>query len=222
MGDRTPDEIGALDVRTRGAKNGVCPLDSSSLVPLANIPTLLTGKTAENATNATNADTVDAKHAADLPGALVWEKIITGSAVTSVTTNGEVTLDGNVHGGYEFEWSIVNTSGLTSTYRMYYNNDTTNANYYYNAQLAARGNDAVILGAPAVVTGVTTIGAGKIVLVNGIVGALYTGLHHNYDWGAIYTHYKIATITNLTRIDITSSIASGIGINSRFRLWRRI
>lgn len=69
MGDRTPDEIGALDVRTRGANSGVCPLDGSSLVPLANIPAELTGKNAGTATMASDSDKVDGKHASAEPTA---------------------------------------------------------------------------------------------------------------------------------------------------------
>jgi hypothetical protein len=70
MGDRTPDEIGALDVRTRGAKSGVCELDAGGLVPLARIPATLTGKDADTVdglhASQIDADKVDGKHAADL------------------------------------------------------------------------------------------------------------------------------------------------------------
>ena len=39
---------------------------------------------------------------------------------------------------------------------------------------------------------------------------------------AEFIHRKVATVTNLTRIDITADTASGIGIDSRFRLWRKM
>jgi hypothetical protein len=252
----TPDEIGAVDVRTRGAKNGVCPLDASSLVPLANLPATLTGKDADtvdtyhagnssgqvavsNGTVCTdlNADKLDTFHASQTPTASyllaagsdatmpikpIWDKTVTGAAVTSVTTNGEVTLDGNTHGGYDFEFILINTSGSTTTYRLYYNNDTTNANYNYNIEGGAiAGADAIM--SPGVVNNGQLHGRGSLTISPaGLVVSIWPHYRSNDNTWYQMFHQKTATVANLTRIDWVSSVASGIGINSRFRLWRRM
>lgn len=239
----TPDEIGAVDVRARGAKSGVCDLDASALVPLVRIPATLTGKDADtvdtyHAGNASgqvavsngtvctnlNADTIDGKHAAGLPGALVWDKLITGAAVTSVTTDGEVTLDGNTHGGYVYEFIIYNSTGGGIIPRLYYNNDTINANYEHVTDPSSWANDAII----GYHTGIATV---EEALIQGFIGITPRG-YVNTKWlhttsaaaliSGVGSHHKKATVANLTRIDIVSSVASGIGINSRFRLWRRV
>ena len=239
----TPDEIGALDVRVKGAKNGVCPLDATALVPLANLPGILTGKDADtidtfHAGNASgqvpvsngtlnvnlNAEMVGGVKRADLPGALIWNKLISGSAVTSVTTDGEVTLDGNAHGGYIYEFIIYNPTGGIILPRLYYNNDTTNTNYDHVTDPSGWANDAII-GYHSGIAAVEEASINGFISVTprGYVSAKWFHVTSDTTWiSGVGAHHKRATVTNLTRLDIVSSVASGIGINSRFRLWRRI
>ena len=155
----------------------------------------------------------------------IWSKTITGSAVTSVTTNGEVTLDGNAHCGYRFEFIIVNPAGAASDYRLYVNNDTTDANYYFfrnyygaGAGTPAPSNDALIVAAMAAST--TAFICGEIMLsADGYVTISGHAIQSN-NYGIMFSWRKTATIANLTRIDIVGPTGK-IDVNSSFQLWRK-
>lgn len=154
----------------------------------------------------------------------LYNYTVTGSAVTTVTTNGTVTLDANTAGGYDFEFIILNGYAGNTNYRLYYNNDTTNTNYNYDQLGSAVANDAVL--GPALGNGYTAYFKGSILIANGYVSTMWSGFHRN-DAGSIsiaahWMHTKLATVTNLTRIDIVSDQTGGININSRFRIWKRI
>ena len=148
--------------------------------------------------------------------------LLIATATTSVTMDG---LNGNAHGGYEFEFIIVNTTGSTNVPRMYYNNDMTNTNYYFtDTNGGAYGNDAILGITGGVLAGQRYTFTGIIYITpEGAVGIIgerqKDSTVHEQN---ITVHKKSATIANLTRIDIVGSVDSGIGVNSRFRLWRRI
>ncbi len=162
---------------------------------------------------------------------LIWDKTVTGSAVTSVTTNGTVTLDGSTHGGYDFEFVIVNAVAGVQYPRLYINNDTTTTNYNYVAMFQAYGgaapariyaNDAAIVEVSG--TGSTGIAVSKGTISQTVDGYIVTSHTEARLDGVIYTwmQNKIATVTNLTRIDIVHPGGAYLGVNSRFRLWRKI
>lgn len=202
----------------KGVADGYCPLDEDALIPLANIPATLTGK---------DADTLDGVHASALPGALVWDHTVTGSAVTSVTTNGEVTLAGLTHGGYDFEFFVANVSGSTISISLYVNNDTTGTNYNRTEHRADGTAHNVASSAAAFIQGIGTPASGNI-LISGTLSISPSGYFFANAVSFASNNYiaqtgvrKLATIADLTRIDIVSDIASSIGINSRFRLWRK-
>lgn len=162
-----------------------------------------------------------------LQHSLVWEKTISGAAVTSVTTDGEVTLDGNAHGGYEFEYIIVNSAGISITVSMFYNNNQTSSDYqrtalYIGPAITSGTANNALIDADGFPNGAALWGTGDIIISP--LGIISARLRHfrSDNYGMFYFHRKIATEGNLTRLDIVSSAASGIGINSRFRLWRRI
>lgn len=155
----------------------------------------------------------------------IWDYTVSGSAITTATTNGTVTLDGNAHGGYEFEFIIINTSGSTIIPRLYYNNDTTNTNYYFTDTVGGGyANDAILGITGGILSGQRYTHTGKIYITPegaiGIIGWRQKDL--TVHESNVVLHKKAGTITNLTRIDITASVASGIGIGSRFRLWRKL
>lgn len=157
-------------------------------------------------------------------GLLIWDKLINGNAVTAVTTNGEVTLDANTHGGYEFEFIIYNPTGGLIVPRLYYNNDTTNTNYdFTDAAGAIWGNDAILGVTAGVPTGEEHVIRGTIhISPRGYVSAIHERIsQHPTHEANNGVHHKNAAVTNLTRIDVVSSVANGIGRKSRFRLWRR-
>ena len=162
-----------------------------------------------------------------LPGALVWDHAVTGSAVDSVTTNGVVTLAGLAHGGYRFEFLINNPAGAAVSYRLYVNNDTTGTDYYYwyyfygvSAANVTPMNDAYIvyqMGASnrAFISGDIVVSPDGMIILTG------TNLQVS-NYTQIISWKKTAVVADLTRLDIVASAAGKINVNSRFRLWRKI
>ena len=166
---------------------------------------------------------------------LIWDETISGSAVTSVTTNGTVTLDGNAHGGYWFEIIIENTSGSATQYYLYFNNDQTSTNYYQHGQHSnSSGADAYNNNTAELIPNGRTVTIGGYAMTTGMImitpagRTSYNNNGHYNDTGAggvlhnVQVVRKTATVTNLTRIDVVASVASAIGVDSQFRLWRRI
>lgn len=154
---------------------------------------------------------------------LVWDYTVP-AATTSVTSP---SLDGNAHGGYEFEATIINSTAVSVDHRIYYNNDTTNTHYWqYGIYSGASGpvirnnNDAHFTenlqpGATLLMRGTIMIDpAGTVVL---IMDAAST---NNYRLS--YNIRKVGAVANLSRVDIVASVANGIGAKSRFRLWKRL
>jgi hypothetical protein len=157
---------------------------------------------------------------------LVWDKVITGSAVSSVTTNGEVVLDAVAHGNYRYQFEIYNTSGgICGGWRIYINNDTTAGHYSYNTGGASAGNsyfqyNSIANNYPVFcngVIGVNPVISGGQFYMNG--NFLYTGASAQYVTG-VWSVPASFTPSNITRIDIQSDTANSIGVGSRFRLWR--
>lgn len=160
---------------------------------------------------------------------LVWDYTVTAATTTVTISN----LDGNAHGGYELEFIIENTTGSASDYRLYYENDMTNA-HYYNARTGniangtpTTGNDAFFITGDSLPAGWTYYGNGYINIspAGYIHGTLFgmgskpsTATPRSYYISHSYNTNK----TNLTRLDIIAATAYGIGVNSRFRLWKRI
>lgn len=161
------------------------------------------------------------------PGnALVWDYTVTGSPVTSVTSP---TLDGNADGGYEFEFQIVNSSGSNVFYRLYYNNDQINSNYtgdelYWTGGVVngkTQANDAYLLHYHLSHTD-RIFGRGAVdISPDGYVVSQYQA----YKFGGyleLVGHRKKAPANNLTRLDVVANVPNGIGLNSRFRLWKHV
>lgn len=153
---------------------------------------------------------------------LDWDYTVTGSPVTSVTSPA---LDGTAAGGYEFEFIIYNPSGGSSIYNLYYNNDQDNNNYRTCRFGAPWGNTAHIYSGCAG----GGLGSGREVRIEGTIDVSPRG-YVNYmgfgvedaDCHTYWAQRKIESISNLTRLDVVASVTNGIGIGSRFRIWRRM
>lgn len=160
------------------------------------------------------------------PGnALVWDYTVTGSPVTSVTTP---TLDGNADGGYEFEFVLINTSIVATGLRLYYNEDQNKANYqvtYHSTDGVAHGysrtgGDAYISAANIPASGWWHAHGHITVAPDGRVSTrLLSG--NSQNWEEDIWQFKTGIVANLTRINIVASAQYSIGVNSRFRLWKR-
>lgn len=179
--------------------------------------------TATNADSATNADKLDNLHASELPGALVWEHTVSGSAVASVDTSIDdaVTLSGLAHGGYNFEAYFKITGGAYTVY-MLANNDTTTTDYYQSFY----GVGGSALNAPGITLGLTN----QIVIVQGRISVVdgHIFMTGNYivpdNAGVSMQHWatkQSVSFSDLTRLTFKISTgASGINVGSRVRLWR--
>jgi hypothetical protein len=164
-------------------------------------------------------------------GNLIWDSVAQGTTypATTITIS---PLTGIAHGGYRFEFIIINTSGSTSIIRMFFNNDTTDSNYYYNTSNFAYF--ALGTGGAGILTASFSIHTGYIIIspysgTQSSVRATYTqstgtiasGVTVGGAFSFAYT-VPILNSTDLNRIDITSAVANGICTYSRFRLWRQV
>jgi hypothetical protein len=160
-------------------------------------------------------------------GTIILNSSVTGTAVTAVALTG---LDAATHGGYEFEIVIYNTTGSNAIYRLYYNNDLVNTDYYTYSVTGTGGNDAHFsLFGQVIVAGYSTVLKGTVTQTSdGHVSVWYSSTCWNasginYFYGMTH-HFKVTAVsgTNLSELDIVSDQSLGIGINSRFRIWRRM
>ncbi|MBI5401417.1 hypothetical protein HZB05_01140, partial [Candidatus Wolfebacteria bacterium] len=158
------------------------------------------------------------------PGnSLVWDYTVTATT-TSVTSP---TLDGNAHGGYAFEFIFYSASAASTIFNFFVNNDQNTANYYN--VLWNSGGPAAPIGAAGAAIDDNGANAANISYGTGDIGITPTGrvFVKNYifriDTYLLFrTIFKNAAVANLTRLDIVASVANGIGVNSRFRLWRKM
>lgn len=147
---------------------------------------------------------------------LVWDYTVVGSAVTAITSPA---LDSNAHGGYEVQFIIYNSTVSFVTYSLYYNNDQIAKNYRYSMNGLGTQNATIYnlnFGREVRIDGTIDVSP------RGYVNFMGLGVDDFYCTQSFLTHLKIVTIANLTRIDVVSSVANGIGVGSRFRIWRRI
>lgn len=157
-----------------------------------------------------------------ISGALFAESVVSGAAVTTLTISD---LDINTHKSYRIEIEVVNTSGSTSDYSLYVNGDTTATNYYRQnldsastTNAGTRQNTALLLSLTA---GMSMILAGNLMSTNSYLRGTFLGTR--YTTGITVDtigYYKTATITNLTSVTLSASVASSIGIGSKIRIYR--
>ncbi len=158
---------------------------------------------------------------------LIWDQTVGKDIPGPRASIASPTLDGLAHGGYWFEFIIINTVAAATNYAIYFNKDTTAANYnkdYYERSgvtIAALGAaDALAIGINAnlemhVVGDIILSPSGTISLTGQSKRLGTDNLTRNFGL------FKLAKVTNLTSLDIVGS-ANSIGLNSRFRLWRKI
>jgi len=157
----------------------------------------------------------------------VDEVIVAGSAVTQVDFTG---LDIGKDNEYLLVSDWYNPTGSTANCTLYINDDTTLTNYWQQ-QLLANGTSVASGRANAsyysfVGAGTRTLTISKIKLANsGYFNAQSTSAF-KYGGSSIYIdknyHSKTATVTSITKLNITSTVASQIGINSQFELYKLI
>jgi len=160
------------------------------------------------------------------PDNVVFEYEVTGSAVTTITTNGVVTLDINTDGAYEIVLELVSATATASYLYMYVNNDTTNGNYtsryttFASTTLATNSVSLPYFGY-TYETGKYGLTTANLSLVNQHAVCNATGFSDNSSYSRLTYIYKSTTDTNITRLDFTCATASGIGVGSKVRILKK-
>ena len=162
-------------------------------------------------------------------GPLVAERIITAEdgAQTRITFSD---LDGNADGGYVLVYGAKNATASNSSIKITINNDYTANNYNWreifksstgSGTASADGADNAISNASGGYLGANLDNAVVINIVPSIDSTTIftTASYNNGAVDFITTKYKSST--NITRIDLTASVASSIAVGSTFRLYKR-
>lgn len=162
---------------------------------------------------------------------LIYDSGALTDEVNTVTIDG---LDAATHGGYKFEFSINNTTASNALYVMFYNNQTTGTDYKRN-WYGGESNDACVHYTYVSASGSIFLNGAIMQSTSGVVSSHHKSLAINSSGdaseGTIVSQWKKTAVSgsNLTRIDIaakqadlTTALTDGIGIGSRFRIWRRI
>ncbi len=156
---------------------------------------------------------------------LVWERTVTGPAVSHVSTadNG-VVLDGDADGGYDLEFVIATygTSTQDCVYSIYFNNDTTATDYARSKNFGDVVKDAVFWDSRTSGVADRAIGAIVVAPVNATATAHIFNSTVGDGSSKPYVPASYFTVTsspgNLTRIDI---VGNYINTGSTFRLWKK-
>jgi hypothetical protein len=156
---------------------------------------------------------------------LIAEQVVTGSDTTSVIFTG---LDGNSHGGYILVCLCKNMQN--SQVSLYINGDTTATNYYtdewYNTAATTLGRS--VTNGSRVFYSDAGSNTHSVVQIDRNVGGFPTMISEIVRKTAAYNIEQnknsilgTVSITNITSLSITHGSASGIGVGSIFRLYRR-
>lgn len=154
---------------------------------------------------------------------LLVEYEVTGSAVTSINFTG---LDINTHKSYRIEVEAKNATATPTIVSMFVNNDTVATNYYCQYLVAggtavagARANSANIFTKEA---SAKTNVIGNVSLVDGYMYSIFNSAKRDPSSIEIqnYSMAKTATVTNITQLTFTSSVANSIAVGSRIRIYR--
>lgn len=156
-------------------------------------------------------------------GSLLASYTVAGSAVTSIDFTG---LDITTHKSYRIEAELSNATADAAEISLFINNDTTTTDYYSQwasdidtTQAAARVNKPEFAELPAS-SGVSSVGYVK--KTGGY--ASYQGNNLQSTGSGVKSTRaaisKTATVTNITQLTFTSSVASSIAVGSTIRIYR--
>jgi hypothetical protein len=162
----------------------------------------------------------------ELPGALIYEEVISGAPVTSFTP---ITgLDINIHRSYRVEMELKNVAGVNANIEMFINNDLISANYTRVLSTNSGTNETYLGANDALVSGVLGSNEYANLTANlrcGTGGEVSFISEIARDFGGTLlqqtsTVSKNSTVTNITQLDIVSTQANSIGIGSTVRIYR--
>lgn len=177
------------------------------------------GQAGVNGTNGTNGT-----NGVNAPLGLLYETVVTGAAQTSITIP---SLDIVTHKDYRIEIEVFNPTASAVTLKLYTNGDVTAANYAAQSVLSSSTTTTSAATADALI-GYVDASSRSLTNAN-----LSLSTDSYYRWTALCSRgsmtlptlstisgIKKATITNLTSLTLTASVASSIGIGSRIRIFR--
>jgi len=154
------------------------------------------------------------------------ESVVTGSASTTLTISG-LDLDSDEH--YLVELKLQNAGSSLMTLRLTYNADTTVTNYWYQATGAnngsvygGRSNDPHIgeilasSGSTFTATANLMRNAAGRVNFEGSIAQGDLSVARNF----LINHSWVTTGVNVTSLTLTTTVAGGLAVGSRIRIWR--
>jgi hypothetical protein len=148
---------------------------------------------------------------------------VTGSAVTTVSFTG---LDLDSAKAYIIIAKFTNPTINTTEYKLYFNGDTTDTNYYYQYILAdgatvssGRSNSSRYLGVEA---GEEVIGFGTTQRdpAGYVKSSIFEARRDPATVLILQTAHTWLTQANVTQMDFTSSVAGAIGVGSRIMIFK--
>jgi hypothetical protein len=158
------------------------------------------------------------------PLGLLYETTVTGSAVTSINIPN---LDILTHKNYRIEIDFKNATASALTLKLYANGDVTPANYAAQSILSSSTTTTSSAISDALIG---YCEASSRSLTNADISLSTDGYFRftsQCSRGTMtlptlsnITAIKKATITNLTQLTLSSSVASSIGIGTRVRIFR--
>ena len=154
---------------------------------------------------------------------LLAEYTVTGSAVTSIDFSG---LDINTHKSYRIEFEIIDTGASAGNLVLFINNDTTQTSYYTqqgsvnaNVFTGSRDNMSSIAWIEP-----SLIAVGEIVVSKTNGFPTFNSQSNFSSNSGVQIMFKAcrktATVTNITQLTFTSSVANAIGVGSTIRIYR--
>ena len=195
-----------------------------SNAPFDNIKIGVEFNNAYNAINDAQASAsyaTSAGYAASTASALVWDYTTTAIA----TTISSPALDLDTDKGYEIEF-IIN-GNVSTFFRLFMNSDTTAANYR-SQYMAATGATVSSAGNNANTVLFTSIDVSTNLFITGSIMRstapvlMYTAEAVSGGNRYIVTGTIVYAVNaNVTSVSVHGASANGIGINSRFRMWKR-
>ena len=151
----------------------------------------------------------------------VAQGVVSGSAATTLTVSG---LDLTTDQEYLVVIDMKNAAGSTSQMSLYYNGDTTDANYKrsYGTNIGnGAENNARIGGFTASEIGY--IEAKLRLDLNGRPALMFTG-HRSTTTPTVLSQYQSTywtTIANVTQLTLSSSVASGLAVGTKMTVYKR-
>jgi hypothetical protein len=133
-------------------------------------------------------------------------------------------LDLDATGVYDIVIDFKNAFGSATTFRVYFNNDTTAANYYNSYHFSASSGNSATANFATLNNGESVTGVGTLVEDGDgekVLNGLWTYRSATTWYSANYSHMWNST-SNLTSIKISATNTDAIAIGGYIKVYRRV